>query len=162
MHVFSIVLILLLIPPLPASQTLGAAPLPANQSPWNGEWKLNVQRSLFANVPIPQHATLIIHADENTIVWKTSGVGAGGQPYDYEFAGKLDDKPQVLSGASSSTTISFKRENGTLVGRWKDAHGERVSITTVSSDGMTLTTKNTGSDSEQISNWTEVWDKVRK
>ena len=61
-----------------------------------------------------------------------------------------------------ATTIAFKRENGALVGRWKDVHGERVSITTVSSDGTTLTTKNTGSDSEQVSNWTEVWDKVRQ
>jgi hypothetical protein len=139
-----------------------AGPQPANQSAWNGHWKLNIQKSFFANVPIPQHASLIIHADENKIMWETRGVDAGGHPYDYRFDGKLDDKPYTVRGASSSTTISFKRENGTLVSRWKDAQGERVSITTVSPDGKTLTVKNTGTDAEQTSNWTEVWDRALK
>jgi hypothetical protein len=126
-----VVFVLLLISSLISSGSSEAAgPQPANQSALNGEWKLNIQKSLFANMPVPQHATLLIHVGENTIVWKKSGVDAGGKPYDYTFNGKLDDRPYRLNGASSPTTLSFKRENGALVGRWKDSHGERVSIAT--------------------------------
>jgi hypothetical protein len=142
--------------------SVAAASQTETESPLNGEWRLNIQKSAFANMPIPQHAILIIHVTENTVVWKTRGVDAGGQAYDYTLDGKLDDKPYVVSGTPSTTTISFKSGNGALVGRWKDAHGERVSIITVSPDGKTLTVENSGTDAEQTSNWTEVWDKAGK
>lgn len=157
--VLVVALVSLLFPP----GSSGAANQAANRAALNGEWKLNVARSSFANMPIPQHATLVISGDGNKMIWKSAGVDAGGQPYTYTFDGTIDGKPFPLQGASSSTTVFFKWENGALVGKWKGSHGnERISTAKVSSDGKMLTVKNAGTDAEQTSNWTEVWDKVGK
>lgn len=160
MHAPRGVFVAILFSLLVSAGSLAAGNKTANPAALNGEWKLDIQKSSFAEMPIPQHASLIISGYGNKLTWRTTGVDAGGHPYDYTFNGTVDDKPYPLQGAPSPTSASFKWDNGTLVGRWKASDSERISITTISPNGKMLTVKNASTAAEQVSNWTEVWDRL--
>jgi hypothetical protein len=74
---------------------------------------------------------------------------------------KLDtvDARHGPGGARSRVTIAFKRDSGTIVGRWK-GKGKRLSIARVSTDGRSLTFENVSSVYSMVGNSTTAWDRV--
>jgi hypothetical protein len=129
-----------------------------NRSAINGEWKFNLKKSSLANMPIPQHAKLIVSVHGNKLVWRETGAREDGTKYDYKFDGFIDGKPYPLQGASR-VTISFQRNNGAIVGTWK-GKGKRISIYKISEDGKLLTVENVSTVYNMVGNWTTAWDKV--
>jgi hypothetical protein len=110
-------------------------------------------------MPAPQQASIVISVRGNKMMWRETGVNANGKHFEYTFNGPIDGKPHQLKGTSSHVTISFKRENGAIVGRWK-GKGKRLSIARMSHDGRLLTVENVSDVYNMVSNWTTSWDRV--
>ena len=131
----------------------------SNRPTINGKWKFNLRNSNMGNMPAPQQATLVVSAHGNRLIWRETGIAADGRPFNYIFDGSIDGKAYPLKGTRSRVTIAFKRDNGTIVGRWK-GKGKRLSIARVSADGRSLTVENVSSVYSRLGNWTTAWDVV--
>jgi hypothetical protein len=153
------VLVPLLIPPLLINGGFAANPEASHRPSINGRWTFNLRNSNMANMPVPQQATLIISAQGNSLMWRETGLAEDGRPFDYIFDGSIDGKAYPLRGARSRITVAFKRELGTIVGKWR-GRGKRLSIARVSANGRSLTVENISNVYNMSSNWTTAWDRV--
>jgi hypothetical protein len=153
------VLILLLMPFLLITGGFAAGPETSHKPTINGKWEFNLRNSNMGNMPAPQHATLVVSAQGNKLMWRETGLDADGRPFDYIFDGSIDGGVYPLKGTHSPVTIAFKREKGTLVSTWK-GKGRRLSIARVSADGKSLTIESVSCVYNMVGNWITAWDRV--
>lgn len=126
-----------------------------------GTWKFEAAQSDFGSMPKPKSMTLYITKDTpQMLAWHLRGVDADGKPIHESWSGPQDGTMQTLKRSGGSGQASFTNNNGTFTIHEKLANGE-TSDSTVTSDGHTMTEKETGTDSKgQPFTATIVWHRV--
>ncbi len=129
--------------------TVAATPLLAEDNPFLGTWKLNVEKSKYVGVPAPKSQTRTITTQGNGVKYSFEGVSANGTPYAFSFVSYYDKTNAAITGTGTpagADAINLKRTNpykieGTL---WKG--GKEVGKVTaeVSKDGKVATVKGKG------------------
>jgi hypothetical protein len=92
-------------------------------------------------------------------MWREIGIDGKGRRFEEMFNGRMDGRRQPLRGTYPHVVVSFKQENGAIVGRWK-GKGKRISIARVSVDGKALSLENMSNVYNMTANWTTSWDRV--
>ena len=125
----------------------------------DGMWHFDLKNSKMANMPAPRQATLVLSIHGNWLMWRETGIDGEGRRFDEMFDGLRDGRRQPLRGTYSHVTVSFKQENGAVVGRWR-GKGKRISVARLSVDGRSLLIENASNVYNQTSSWTTSWDKA--
>jgi hypothetical protein len=144
---------------------LGCGVLSAQDNPFVGTWKLNVEKSKFAGGAAPKSETRIVEAQGSGEKVTFRGVAADGSTIDFTFTTNLDGKPAAISGTgvpggADTTTISRATTNTDSVILTKA--GKTVSRTrvTVSADGKTTTiTRRTTDAAGKPMTQVLIWDR---
>jgi hypothetical protein len=130
---------------------LVARPLQAQSNPFDGTWKLNLEKSAFGSTPAPKSMTRTVTTAGGTTTYKFEGIAADGKTLSYSFSTNYDGKPMPIMGSGmpyGADVISLKHAGpGKSAGTLEKA-GKVVATATavVSKDGkeVTVTTKGAG------------------
>lgn len=142
---------------------LHAVATPADIANMSGVWKLNVKKSKYEKNAAPLNVELRIEHNEPAL--KYAGTVQRNQessPDTFEFEGAIDEKIYpVKENNKQGRTIKFARQSPRTVESWSsDNTMEEHALTTVSSNGRTLTRKmHVKQKDGKRRGWTEVYDK---
>jgi hypothetical protein len=78
---------------------VAARPLLAQDSPFIGTWKLNVEKSKSDGTPLAKSLTRTITADGSGLKYSYDGVAADGSAISYSFSGNFDGKASAVTGS---------------------------------------------------------------
>jgi hypothetical protein len=129
---------------------------------WLGTWKLNTAKSKYSPGPMPKSQTLKQEAWEGGMKLTTDGTDADGKTTHAEYAAKYDGKDYPWKGNPNADMISVKRiDDNSYETVWKLKGKVTItSKTTVSRDGKSRTTTQTGTDAQgKTVNNVVVYDK---
>jgi hypothetical protein len=146
---------------------LAAVALPsfAEENPFLGTWKLNLEKSKFESAPAPKSQTRTIAVQGNGVKYSFEGVSADGTPFAYSFVTYYDGTEAAITGngtPAGADSVTLKLVNahkaeGTLHKGGKDL-GKVVAE--VSKDGRVATVKLKGKTADGKEYSTEsVYDK---
>jgi hypothetical protein len=130
---------------------LVARPLQAQTNPFDGTWKLNLEKSTFGTSPAPKSMTRTVTTTGGTTTYSFEGIAADGKALSYSFSTNYDGKPMPIMGSGmpfGADVISLKHAGpGKSAGTLEKA-GKVVATASavVSKDGkeVTVTTKGAG------------------
>jgi hypothetical protein len=118
---------------------------------WVGTWKLNLVKSKYSPPELaPKSQTITREAVEGGMKIVTDDVDAQGKATHNEYSARFDGKDYPWTGQANADTISLLRiDDEYYEAIWK-LKGEVTitSNTVVSKDGRTLTTTQSGKDSQ--------------
>ena len=136
---------------------LAQAPDPAA-----GTWSINLAKSKFSPGPAPKSQTLKYEATEGGVKLSVDIVNASGESSHSEYSAKYDGKDYPVTGNPNADTISLKRiDSHSFEAQWKKDGKPTMTVrTTISKDGMTRTSVQTGKNAQgqEVKN-TTVYDK---
>jgi hypothetical protein len=123
----------------------------AENSPFAGTWKVNLEKSKFPAGKAPKSLTRTITADGDTMTYKFEGVGGDGAAIDYGFKSKYDGMDTEVMGAGApwgADHISIKKQNSHMVSVTLKKGDKTVATgsATVSHDGKMTTVILKGAD----------------
>src|SRR5580658_3716567 len=123
----------------------------ADSTAFVGTWKLNLDKSKFAEGQAPKSLTRTVTADGDTVTYKFEGVGADGTAISYGYTSKYDGKDSEVTGtgvAYGADRIAIKELNSHQLSATSKKSGKIVgsSSGTVSHDGKTFTLTSKGTD----------------
>jgi hypothetical protein len=129
-----------------------------------GVWKLNVQKSAYANMPAPKFEQLVVSTDNpDAIKWNIKEVTADGKSYISSYDGPVDGKDHPIMSMEAGSTVSYLRMGSGL--RWtiKDKHGAVIETgaSTLSADGDTLTLSGATQGATGNAKFRSVFEKVK-
>ncbi len=137
--------------------TIAQAPDPAA-----GTWTLNLAKSKFSPGPGPKNQTLKYEATEGGVKLTVDTVTGSGAPGHSEYTAKFDGKDYPVTGNPNADTITLKRiDSHSFEAHWKKDGKPTMTIrTTISKDGRTRTSEQTGKNAQgqDVKN-TVVYDK---
>ena len=138
--------------------------LQAQDNPFVGTWRLNVEQSKGSGVQIPNSEirTVVVQGSGETVAYE--GIRASGSPIAYSFTTNFDGKDSPISGTQpyGADTVAVKTVDANRHAFIAKKGGKTIftTQTAVSKDGKvsTETTKGMNGDGVPIS-ITMVWDK---
>jgi hypothetical protein len=141
---------------LTAGLSLGVLAQTAQNYPFAGTWKLNIEKSKFSPGPPPKSATVTIGQDAKVDFEAES---ADGKPEKWSVK-MTEGTPAPISGMEGSTVTEKKIDERTVEHTWKYPDSTMNGKAVLSKDGKTIIYTETGTtaDGKQIHN-REVWDK---
>ena len=127
---------------------VAARPLLAQDSPFIGTWKLNVEKSK-SDMPLPKSLTRTISADGSGLKYAYDGVAADGSAISYSFSSNFDGKASAVTGSgmpggADSITLKQISSNKTAATLTKGGKEIGKSEAEVSKDGKVATVKAKG------------------
>jgi hypothetical protein len=131
----------------------------------SGVWKLNVKKSKYQKDAAPLGVELKIqHVDPSLKYTGTVQRNQESSPDTFAFDGAIDEKIYpVKENDKAGRTIKFARKSPHTIESWSsDATMEEHALTTLSSNGKTLTRKmHLKEKGGKTRDWTEVYDKQK-
>jgi hypothetical protein len=132
---------------------VAARPLLAQDSPFIGTWKLNVEKSKSDSTPLPKSLTRTITADGGGLKYAFDGVANDGSAISYSFSSNFDGKASAVTGSGmpgGADSITLKRINankttGTLTKGGKEIGTAEAEV---SKDGKVATVKSKGKSAD--------------
>ena len=129
--------------------SVAAKPLLAQDNPFLGTWKLNVEKSKYEPGPGPKSMTRKVTAEGSGAKYTFHGVNAEGKSFAYSFVSNYDGKDSPITGKGmpgGADTIALKRESANKVTATLKRQGKPVgeSESEVSADGKVTTVKGKG------------------
>jgi hypothetical protein len=137
----------------------------AEDNPFLGTWKLNVEKSKFESVPAPKSQTRTIAVQGNGVKYSFEGVSSDGTPFAYSFVTYYDGTEAAITGngtPAGADAITLKRINSHKTEGTLHKGGKDVGKVTaeVSKDGKVATVKAKGKTADGREYSTEsVYDK---
>lgn len=132
-----------------ALSLLGGSLIAADNDPFVGTWKLNVDKSTYNGVPKPKEETVTVtHQGDNQLLSFT-GTTADGSPIKMEITVPINGGPMQITGAPPNPawdTATLKRINPTTEDLIYSKDGKQVGVRHVKIAGnhKTLTARYTG------------------
>jgi hypothetical protein len=128
---------------------VAARPLLAQDSPFIGTWKLNVEKSKSDGTPLAKSLTRTITADGSGLKYSYDGVAADGSAISYSFSSNFDGKASAVTGSGmpgAADSITLKRINANKTTATLTKGGKEIakSEAEVSKDGKVATVKSKG------------------
>ena len=136
----------------------------AQEDPFLGTWKLNVNKSKFVPGPARKSETRMVVTSPNGMKVSVKRVNADGSTHEFEYTSNLDNKtyPIVGDGPEGADSIAANLTAPNTIQSTLKKGGKVIvtSTLTVSADGkvLTITSKGTQADGKQFSN-VAVYDK---
>lgn len=127
-----------------------------------GTWKLNLQKSKWAQKPAPMREELKIEHNEPKLKYTGTVVDTGENETTYVFDGAIDGKDYPVKVGQGEQRATFKRLSPTTISstlKTTDGKSEESTTTAISMDGKTLIRKVTLKAPDGKRSWTEVYDK---
>jgi hypothetical protein len=121
--------------------------------PRMGTWKLNLAKSKYDPGPPPKSQMLKLEPTGNGgFKWTSDAVGADGQSSHFEVEAKIDGKRYDLRGTTAAISRTYKRVNARTVEAQDTFNGVSSFkfVEEVSADGRTLTTIQTGPNTQGL------------
>jgi hypothetical protein len=137
---------------------------PAQQG-FPGHWKLNFKKSdltsLYGSYSIS--ANLVIEeVGPAKVKYKTSLIDPNGGKHTRTFDAAPDGSLHRLGGSDRNMKVSYVLKGDALEGTWNIGSGDVIhEVTTVSSDGQTLTSMSEGAFRNGVLKWSEVYDREK-
>jgi hypothetical protein len=82
--------------------------------PWVGTWKLNVEKSTAAGIPLDRSITLTVTGEGRTFTNNAEGVDAQGQAYKIVFRHIYDGMPHPTTGNPNYDSTTYTRIGNTI------------------------------------------------
>jgi hypothetical protein len=128
---------------------IAATSLSAQENPFLGTWKLNVEKSKYVGAAAPKSQTRTVAAQGNGVKYSFEGVTADGKPFAFSFVSYYDKTNAAITGTGTpagADAINLKRVNpnkteGTL---WKGGKELGKVTAEVSKDGKVTTVRGKG------------------
>jgi hypothetical protein len=103
-----------------------------SNSPLEGKWVFNAEKSIFSPGPLPKSETLSFANGKLTV----EGVSAQGQPFLWSFTPVPGQK--VLVTGRDNLTVETKESGNTIVHMWSDQSGTSYGEGQISPDGQSM------------------------
>jgi len=137
---------------------------PAQQG-FPGHWKLNLKKSdltsLYGSSSISGNLA-IEEVGPAKVKYKATFIDPNGGKHTRTFDGAPDGSPHRLGGSDRKFKVSYVLKGDSLEGTWNIGSGDVIhEVTTVSSDGQTLTSMSEGAFSAGVLKWSEVYDREK-
>lgn len=129
----------------------------AQNYPFAGTWKLNVEKSKFSPGPAPKSATVTIGEDRKVDYQAET---ADGQTIKWSVNMKSDGTPADISGMEGSTVTEKSIDDRTVEHTWKSPKSTQTGKAVLAKNGKTMVYTLTGTtdDGKPLHN-REIWDK---
>lgn len=145
---------------------LGGALIAADNDPFVGTWKLDVNKSTYSNIPKPKELTLTVTNDGTNQVLTFNGTAADGSPITGQISAPMNGGSMNLAKAPMRNTAYdsavLKKINSRTEGIVYSKDGKKVATrhVRVASDGKTLTARYAGPNSQgETVTQNDVWHK---
>jgi hypothetical protein len=108
--------------------------LPAQaNSPFEGKWVFNAEKSVFSPSPLPRSETLTFANGTVTV----EGVNPQGKPFVFSWT-PLPGKAVPVTGGRPELTVETKESGDILVHMWSDQSGTSYGEGQISTDGKVM------------------------